>query len=301
VIEHRQSALQRAVEWTVSRLKRDPDYRIASDYTNRQLATILWHRVRQYARGIPLRALTSSVHGTVFRGRRVVVEHAYQLSSRGPLVLEDGVWLNALSDRGIELGCNVTIARGAVLTCTGVIARCGVGIRIGDRSAVGAFSFLGGQGGIDVGSDVIMGPSVRIFSENHDYADVDRPIRAQGETRAAVTIEDDCWIGAGATILAGVTIQRGCVIAAGAVVTRDVPAFSVVAGVPARVIKSRQARESISELAGAARMASPSLAGWFPDRAPEPLGHAEAGNALRANQRAATESPTRSPTLREME
>ena len=53
-------------------------------------------------------------------------------------------------------------------------------------------------------------------------------------------VEDDCWIGAGAMILDGVRIGRGCVIAAGAVVTRDMPAYSVVAGVPARVIKSRR-------------------------------------------------------------
>jgi acetyltransferase-like isoleucine patch superfamily enzyme len=199
----------------------------------------VWHRGRQYLRGVPVRLLIAGVRGPVFRGRRVVIEHGYQLGSTGPLILEDGVWINALSDRGIVLGRNVTIARGASLTCTGVIARRGVGMRIGDRSAIGAHSFLGGQGGIEIGDDVIMGPGVRIFSENHAYADVDRPIREQGEIRAAVSIQDDCWIGAGATILAGVTIGRGSVIAAGAVVTRDVPACSVVAGAPARVIKSR--------------------------------------------------------------
>jgi hypothetical protein len=113
--------------------------------------------------------------------------------------------------------------------------------RIGDRSAVGAGSFIGGQGGVSIGDDVIMGAGVRIFSENHEYQALDRPIRAQGETRRGVAIDDDCWIGAGTTIVDGVSVGTGCVIAAGAVVTRSVPPFTIAAGVPARAIGSRQA------------------------------------------------------------
>jgi acetyltransferase-like isoleucine patch superfamily enzyme len=241
------STLQRGVERLVGRLKLDPSYRIAGSYGDRQLAVVLWHRGRQLLRGLPLRIRARGVRGIVFRGRGVVVEHAYALTAGPGLILEDGACVNALSRRGVVLGRNVTLARGATLTCTGVIAALGEGIEIGDRSAVGANAFLGGQGGIRIGDDVIMGPSVRIFSENHEYAALDRPIRAQGERRAAVTIEEDCWIGAGATILAGVTIGRGCVIAAGAVVTASVAPYSVVAGVPARVIKSRRTLQASGE------------------------------------------------------
>jgi acetyltransferase-like isoleucine patch superfamily enzyme len=224
----------------VARVKREPAYRIAGEYTDRQLVVVLWHRGRQFVRGLPLRVRAAGVRGSVFSGRRVVVEHAGQLSATGALVLGDGVCLDALSIEGIALGHAVTVARGATLTCTGVLAAPGVGIRVGNRSAIGAGSMLAGQGGIRIGDDVILGPGVRIFSENHDFDALDRPIRAQGQTRAMVTIENDCWVGAGATILAGVTIGTGSVIAAGAVVTRDVPALSVVAGVPARIIKLRQ-------------------------------------------------------------
>jgi acetyltransferase-like isoleucine patch superfamily enzyme len=234
------SWLRSAVERIAARLKGEPGYRIASAYTDRQLATVLWHRGRQILRGIPLRLRASGVRGTVLRGRGVVIEHAYHLASGSGLILEDAVFLSALSSEGITLGRNVTIARHAVLTCTGVLARIGIGIRIGDRSAVGAYSFLGGQGGITIGDDVIMGPNVRIFSENHRFQDFDTPIRAQGEDRAPVSISNDCWIGAGATIVAGVMIGTGSVVAAGAVVTKSVPPFSVVAGVPARVVSSRR-------------------------------------------------------------
>jgi acetyltransferase-like isoleucine patch superfamily enzyme len=234
------SVLQPMLERVVGRFKGDPGYRITGAYSDRQLLTVLWHRGSQLARGITLSMRARGVQRWVFRGRRVVVEHAYALKSGPGLILEDGVAINALSRDGTALGRNVTIGRGAVLTCTGVLARLGVGIRIGDRSAIGAGCFVGGQGGISIGRDVIIGPGVRIFSENHNYESLDRPIRAQGETRLGVTIADDCWIGASVVIVDGVTIGTGCVIAAGAVVTKDVPPFAVAVGVPARVLRSRR-------------------------------------------------------------
>ena len=86
---------------------------------------------------------------------------------------------------------------------------------------------------------MIMGPGVMIFSEDHEYSDPDKPIRLQGVSREKVIIEDDCWIGAGVTILKGVTIGQGTVIAAGTVVNRSVSRYSLVAGVPGKEIKSR--------------------------------------------------------------
>lgn len=242
-------ALQHLVERLTGAVKREPSYRIMTRYTDRQLATMLWLRGWQLLRGSALWAVRARVRAPVLRGRRVVVEHAYQVESGAGLILEDGVCISALSRDGVRLGRNVTIGRGATLTCTGIVAELGVGIEIGSRSAVGASSFLGGQGGIRIGDDVIIGPGVRIFSENHRFQETARLIRAQGQDRAPVVIESDCWIGAGATILAGVTVGRGSVVAAGAVVTRSVTAFSVVAGVPARRIRSRQAQHRAGDTA----------------------------------------------------
>ena len=235
----RMSVLQRSVERLVSRLKNDPFYRIQTSYSNAQLFGVLWYRLLQWLRGWPLRVRAWHLAGPVFRGRRVVVEHAGALTAGPGLILEDGVHINALSVDGIVLGRNVTIAKYAVLTCTGVLAEIGSGISIGDRTALGAGSFLGGQGGIRIGNDVIMGPGVRIFSENHRFDALDQPIRTQGVRRRGVSIGDDCWIGASVTIVDGVKIGTGCVVAAGAVVTSNVPPFSVAGGVPARVLKPR--------------------------------------------------------------
>ncbi|WPU08585.1 acyltransferase [Pseudarthrobacter oxydans] len=122
---------------------------------------------------------------------------------------------------------------------TAVIREQGVGVEVGDDTSIGRSNIIWGQGGVKIGANCLLGPDVSIFSENHVYADPRVPIRLQGNHRAGVTIEDDCWIGAGSTILAGVVIGRGSVIAAGSVVTKAVDANTVVAGVPARIIGQR--------------------------------------------------------------
>lgn len=85
----------------------------------------------------------------------------------------------------------------------------------------------------------MMSPGVSIFAENHNFSDTHIPMKDQGVTVSFVVIEDDCWIASNSTILAGVTIGKGSVVAAGSVVTKNVPPYSVVAGSPATVIKSR--------------------------------------------------------------
>jgi acetyltransferase-like isoleucine patch superfamily enzyme len=226
-------------ESIVRKLKKDPSYKIESSYSNRQFITILYGRAFQVLRGTWLKIWLGSSRGFIFAGRHVVIEHAYAVSTKSALILEDYVHINALSNRGVRLGSNVTIAKGSILMCTGVISNVGEGIKIGNNSAVGAQSFLGGQGGITIGDDVIMGPQVKIFSENHNFEKKGIPIRKQGESRKGVSIGNNCWIGSGVTILDGVAIGEGAVVAAGAVVTKDIPANSVSGGIPAKVLKLR--------------------------------------------------------------
>jgi acetyltransferase-like isoleucine patch superfamily enzyme len=177
--------------------------------------------------------------GHLFLGSHTQIRHPQLITAGKGLIIEDHVCIDALSEHGISFGDNVTIARFATIQCTGVVRNLGVGLWVGDNTALGAYSFIGAQGGIRIGRNVIMGPRVNLHAENHVFADPNTPIREQGENRSGIVIDDDCWIGAGAIIVDGVHIGSGSIVAAGSVVTSDIPPMSVCAGVPARVIKSR--------------------------------------------------------------
>lgn len=113
-------------------------------------------------------------------------------------------------------------------------------LRVGARTSINRGSILHCAGGIAIGEDVLIGPEVIIYSQNHVFKDRSRLIREQGYDQAPVTIGRDVWIAARAIILPGVNVGTGAVVAAGAVVSSDVAPYSVVAGVPARPIGLRQ-------------------------------------------------------------
>ena len=148
--------------------------------------------------------------------------------------------INALSYEGVEIGDNFTLGKYAIIECTGVLRNVGNSLKIGNNVGINHYCFIGVRGDVVIGDNVIFGPRVNVFSENHNFDNLDVPIKNQGVTKLKTVIGSDVWIGANVSIMAGVNIGDGCVIAAGAVVTKDVPAYSIVGGVPAKVIKNRK-------------------------------------------------------------
>jgi acetyltransferase-like isoleucine patch superfamily enzyme len=119
-------------------------------------------------------------------------------------------------------------------------------VRMGHHCSVQAYSVVVGYGGPDetdgfvtMGDHVRIAPHVTMLAADHRFDDASRPISGQGHVLKPIRIGNDVWIAAGARITAGVTIGDGSVIGAGAVVTRDIPRYSVAAGVPARVLRRR--------------------------------------------------------------
>ena len=110
---------------------------------------------------------------------------------------------------------------------------CGKNITVGKNVFINACCKFQDQGGITIGNGVLIGHNVTLATLNHD----ERPDKRQNIFPKSINIGDNVWIGSNATILQGITIGNGAIIGANAVVTKDVPENTIVAGVPAKIIR----------------------------------------------------------------
>lgn len=223
----------------ISKIKGVP-YELDPHITSADILLIVFSKTLQLFRGLFKKCFLGKRKGLLFCGRHVRLRHAKHIQMNGTLTLGDGCVINALSKNGVSFGNDVSIGANTIIECTGVIRNLGEGLRIGNHVGITQNCFIGVRGPVVIGDHTILGPGVSIHAENHIFESTHIPIKDQGETRKGITIGEDCWIGAKAIILDGVTIGRGSVIAAGAVVTKDVESYSVVAGVPAKMISVRK-------------------------------------------------------------
>jgi len=120
----------------------------------------------------------------------------------------------------------------------GVYIGNGTNVKIGKYCHINEHVFI--QGAI-IGDYVMIAPNVSILNSTHNFDRVDIPMIKQGEEKYNnPIIEDDVWLGRNVIVLPGVKIGKSSIVAAGAVVTKDVEPFSIVGGVPAKVIKKRK-------------------------------------------------------------
>lgn len=190
--------------------------------------------------GLGLRAffyrVILKINGWVAIEKGVRLRFADNIRLNHGVYLDEGVYLHA-SPNGIEIDQNTLVMHGAVLHVYNFRDIPHAGIRIGQDSLIGEYTVIRGQGGVTIGNRVYTSPFTQIIAVNHRFEDPGRSFTEQGITAEGITIEDDVWIGAGAVVTDGVRIGKGAVVAAGAVVTKDVPAHTVVAGVPAKIVK----------------------------------------------------------------
>lgn len=178
-------------------------------------------------------------HSKIFLEKKVILKYRKQIHFGKNLRLAENVKLDALSEDGICFGDNCSVGINTRIECTESFSFLGKGFKCGNNCGLGTDSFYGCAGGIELGDDVIVGNFVSMHSENHNCSDTEIPIRLQGTTHKGIKIGNNVWIGAKVTILDGVHIGNGCVIGAGSVVTKSFPDNSVIAGVPAKIIKER--------------------------------------------------------------
>lgn len=156
---------------------------------------------------------------------------------------------NIIINGDVKLGRNITVMDnseilGNVVICNKVFIHSNVLIRsfsyniiIGENTTINRNTNILSQ--CKIGANCSIAPNVVIVGANHNFSKTDEIIKLQGSTSNGIIIEDDVWIGANSTILDGVRIGHGAIVAAGAVVYKNVPPYTIVGGVPARIIKKR--------------------------------------------------------------
>ncbi len=231
--------MKRFVSLLIMKLGRS-NYTLDPNLTSFSLLKIILEKLICMVRGFSIKYFLGNSKGIIFLGRSCRIKHKSYISHSGTITIGDNVEINALSRSGIDIGKNFSIHRNSIIDCTGVIRCLGEGLKIGNNVGIAQNCFIQVRGMVTIGNNVIFGPGVSIFSENHIFDDPDLPVNVQGETRKGVTIEDGAWIGTRSVILDGVTVGRNSVVAAGSIVNKDVPPYSVVGGVPAKLIKDRK-------------------------------------------------------------
>jgi acetyltransferase-like isoleucine patch superfamily enzyme len=151
--------------------------------------------------------------------------------------IDDGVTIYAHNDGGeVRLGERVHLYRGTIIEVGS-----GGSVVIGDDTHIQASCNLKGfLGSLFIGRNIQIAPHCGFSPYEHNFEDRSKRIQEQGIRSAGdIVLEDDAWLGMGVNVLEGVRIGQGAVIGAGAVVTKDVPAYAVAVGVPARVVRMR--------------------------------------------------------------
>ena len=230
--------MKKFVEKVISRVKGSP-YRIDDAVSIPCLVGILCERAKMLLRGISVKPFLGKSGKIIFIGKKVQLKRKRQIKIGNGSTINAYCRINALSRNGVTAGNNFSLGHNSIIECTGVISELGEGIAIGNNVGISPYAFISVRGSVSIGDDTIIGPGVKIISENHVFSDIDIPIRNQGTKRLGIKIGNNCWLGANVTVLDGVTVGNGAIIAAGAVVTKNVEPFEIVGGVPAKHLKNR--------------------------------------------------------------
>lgn len=152
-----------------------------------------------------------------------------------------GIGVQVFGAENISVGDDFVASDFSVLAAEKGVLKAGHSVSIGKNTSLGAS--LGGE--VWLGDSILIAHNVTLRASNHRFDRLDIPITQQGHSGGKIHIQSDVWIGANVVITPQVTLGKGVVVGAGAVVTKDAEPYSIIAGVPAKVIGNRMENKSI--------------------------------------------------------
>jgi acetyltransferase-like isoleucine patch superfamily enzyme len=190
----------------------------------------LWLRSRLYPR------LLGRCGRNVVFGHNVTLRHPHRIEIGDNVVIDDNCLLDAkgYEDSGIKIGSGVFLGRNSILSCKNGEISLGEGVNIGFNCEIFSAS------NVTLGAETMVAAYSYFIGGGHDFDQSGVPVLRQGRSSKGISVGVGAWFGAGCRILDGVTVGEHAVIGAGAVVPRDIPAHSVAAGIPARVLRDRR-------------------------------------------------------------
>ena len=206
----------------------------------------LWSQHVPGALGLALRgALYPSLLGACGRnvvfGQHVTIRHPHKVRIGDNVVIDDNCLVDAKGDAntGITIGSGVFIGRNSILSCKNG------DIEIADGANIGFNCEVFSASRVAIGRDTLLAAYCYVIGGDHDFSDPSAPVLSQGRRSAGVAIGAGAWLGAGAKILDGVTIGDRSIVGAGAVVRESVPDGAIAAGVPARIVGTRDGNPAV--------------------------------------------------------
>jgi acetyltransferase-like isoleucine patch superfamily enzyme len=167
--------------------------------------------------------------------RRLLTPAGWRWRSDGPFFLGRGLELQVEPRGEVRFGRFVWIGDGTKIRCHEGI------VEIGEKTVMGQECTISAYQHVRIGEECVIADRAMFIDFDHGVVEVERPIRLQGIYKRDVEIGNNVWIGYGACILRGVSVGDNAVVGTNSVVTKDVPANAVVGGIPARIIRMREA------------------------------------------------------------
>jgi len=183
--------------------------------------------------------LLGAVGRNVLFGQGVVLRHPGKIRLGDDVVVDDLVVLDAkgTSNHGIEIGRGAFLGRGTILSCKDG------DITLGDYANLGFHCEIFSGSSVTVGRHALFAAQVYLVGGGHEFEARDAAVIDQPRTSRGIVVGDDVWLGTGAKVLDGTRIGSHAVVGANAVVTADLPEGAIAAGMPARVLRQREASE----------------------------------------------------------